>query len=627
MKTCICLLTCILAIPAKSQSPDILFQKNLGSTDNDWLHCIIPTKDEGFILAGNTVSNAGGNKSEDAIGSRDAWIVKMNGRGEIQWENTIGGSGYDHLQNVRQTQDGGYIAAIISGSGVSGDKSQPSFGDMDYWLVKLDAGGNVLWDVTIGSTQDDWLHIAVPTPDGGCLLGGWSFSGIGGLKTDATLGFCDFWVVKTDSVGNIEWQKTLGGSSYDYLRDIIVKENGHSLIAGYSASPAGPYKSEANKGDEDYWILELNEAGDVLWESVAGGSGADLLESIYQDHNGRILVAGRSYSNASFDKSEDSFGDFDYWPVMLDSTGNLIWEKTIGGDGLDMLYDIAQLRDSSYVFSGHSRSGISGNKSTLNQGDFDYWLVGMDEYGNISWQMDIGGSGADNTESICRNRYGEIIIGGYSVSPASGDKTESGWGGYDFWLVKAGQNDCRSYKPHHLYSTPKPDATAQLSWRSNYGDPLSGYEIYYRITGSPLWTIETSSDKMIMLNDLTSGASYEWKVRSVCPFTEDSYAESVLAYFTIPLRQTEPLISHTQLTIYPNPSDGHFAIQIETNMESLPARIIFYDLSGKVVYTETMYLRFGYAAFKTDNPLPTGIYQIEIYTPFNQTTGSLYLTR
>src|SRR6187397_2897138 len=135
----------------------------------------------------------------------------------IQWDKTIGGSGDDILLSVQQTSDNGFILGGRSQSSISGDKTEDNKGLHDYWVVKLDANGNKLWDKTFGGSADDFLQSVKQTIDGGFILGGWSLSTISGDKTENSKGESDYWVVKIDVNGNKIWDRTIGGNSGDYL--------------------------------------------------------------------------------------------------------------------------------------------------------------------------------------------------------------------------------------------------------------------------------------------------------------------------------------------------------------------------------------------------------------------------
>jgi hypothetical protein len=144
----------------------------------------------------------------------------------IEWQNTIGGSSGDYLYSINQTSDGGYILGGRSSSGLSGDKTEGSQGNDDYWVVKLNSLGVIEWQNTIGGSNNDRLESINQTSDGGYILGGYSNSGLSGDKTEAGQGNDDYWVVKLNSLGVIEWQNTIGGSSNDELWSLNQRGEG-----------------------------------------------------------------------------------------------------------------------------------------------------------------------------------------------------------------------------------------------------------------------------------------------------------------------------------------------------------------------------------------------------------------
>jgi len=234
--------------------------------------------------------------------------VKLDSTGNIQWQNTIGGSGYDQLYSIQQTSDGGYILGGYSNSGISGDKTESSQGDYDYWVVKLDAIGNIQWQTTIGGNDADWLYSVQQTTDGGYILGGYSLSDISGDKTEGTQGGNDYWVVKLDASGNIQWQNTIGGNNDDNLSSIQQTTDGGYILGGYSYSDISGDKTENSQGSDDYWVVKLNASGNIQWQNTIGGSGYDQLYSIQQTSDGGYILGGYSESNISGDKTENSQG-------------------------------------------------------------------------------------------------------------------------------------------------------------------------------------------------------------------------------------------------------------------------------------------------------------------------------
>ena len=210
----------------------------------------------------------------------------------IEWQNTIGGNNADKLRSLIQTSDGGYLLGGYSASGISGDKTEASLIYFDYWIVKLDAFGSIEWQNTIGGSNEDVLNSVIQTTDGGYLLGGYSESGISGDKTEAWLGGADYWVVKLDDTGNIEWQNTIGGSNTDIIYSVIQTLDGGYLLGGYSSSGISVDKTEANLGGADYWVVKLDATGNIEWQNTIGGSSFDYLYSVIQTSDGGYLLGG-----------------------------------------------------------------------------------------------------------------------------------------------------------------------------------------------------------------------------------------------------------------------------------------------------------------------------------------------
>ena len=129
---------------------------------------------------------------------------------EIEWQRTIGGSDLDMLSSIKPTADGGVICGGGSLSGVSGDKTEACRGLMDYWVVKIDSYNNIEWEKTIGGSSWEAISDIQQTFDGGYICVGYTDSNISGDKTENGLGSQDFWVLKLSNVGNIEWQNTIG---------------------------------------------------------------------------------------------------------------------------------------------------------------------------------------------------------------------------------------------------------------------------------------------------------------------------------------------------------------------------------------------------------------------------------
>ncbi len=432
------LLALVLALvaPRPTTAQEIEWQKTIGGNDDDELRHLQQTTDGGYILGGSSWSNISGEKTENSRGYNDYWVVKTDSTGNIQWQKTIGGNNYDELSSIRQTTDGGYILGGFSNSNISGEKTENSRGDFDYWIVKIDAIGNIQWQKTIGGSENDYHYSVQQTLEGGYILGGWSQSNISGEKTENSRGLRDYWIVKIDSNGNIQWQKTIGGNGSEFLQSIQQTIDGGFILGGWSESNVSGDKTENSRGYDDYWVVKTDSTGNIQWQKTFGGSWDDWLYAIQQTTDGGYLMGGMSLSSISGDKTDSSRGNMDYWILKTDTIGNIQWQKTIGGNTTDDLRAILQTTDGEYAFAGHSGSSISGEKTENPRGAWDFWIVITDSTGNIKRQKTIGGNGGDFLTSIKQSADGGFIMGGSSWSNISGEKTENRRGGNDYWIIK-----------------------------------------------------------------------------------------------------------------------------------------------------------------------------------------------
>ncbi|HCK22884.1 MAG TPA: T9SS C-terminal target domain-containing protein, partial [Bacteroidetes bacterium] len=179
-----------------------------------------------------------------------------------------------------------------SGSNMNGDKTEANLGGQDYWVVKLDPFGNIQWQNTIGGNYNDFLKSIIQSSDGGYLLGGYSESDISGDKTeDSSFSLSDYWVVKLDEAGNILWENTIGAATNDFLNCVIQTTDGGYMLGGYSNSGISGDKTEVS-WLSDYWVLKLDEAGNIEWQNTIAGGHADYLNSIIQTDDGGYLLGG-----------------------------------------------------------------------------------------------------------------------------------------------------------------------------------------------------------------------------------------------------------------------------------------------------------------------------------------------
>jgi hypothetical protein len=437
MKKLYLLLATLFAINVAKAQPNIQWQKSLGGTDHDYANSIQQTTDNGYIVAGSSKSNDG-----DVTGNHgefDYWVIKLNATGTIAWQKSFGGTYNDYASSIQQTTDGGYIVAGYSFSNdgnVTGHHGTTTYAD--YWVVKLNATGTITWQKSLGGTSYDRATSIQQTTDGGYIVTGVSYSNDGDVTGhQGTAFFPDYWVVKLNSSGTIEWQKSLGGTDWDLARSIQQTTDGGYIVVGESYSNGGDVTGHHGTTSlPDYWIVKLNSIGTIEWQKSLGGDSEDQAYSIRQTNDGGYIVAG---SSKSFDgdvtghHGNTSF--YDYWIVELNSTGTIEWQKSLGGTYDDDANSIQQTTDGGFIVAGYSESNdgdVTGHHGTTST--YDYWVVKLNSTGTIDWQKSLGGTNTDEAYSIRKTTDEGFIVAGLSYSN-DGDVTGN-HGGYDYWIVK-----------------------------------------------------------------------------------------------------------------------------------------------------------------------------------------------
>ncbi|MDR6764319.1 hypothetical protein J2Y38_004552 [Flavobacterium sp. 2755] len=455
----------LILLPFFIYSQDILWEKSYGGIHADYLFDAQPTADYGFILAGSSVSDKTGNKTEDNHGDLDYWIWKMSEKGELEWQKSIGGNGFDLLQSIKNTNDGGFILAGTSSSGNSFQKKEESKGLSDFWVIKLDASGTEQWQRTIGGDGQDELVCAFQTKDGGYILGGSSSSSPSSIsnnkidekitasaktdlysKSEKSRGNMDYWIVKLDRKGVIEWQKTYGGEYAELLRSMEQTSDNGYILAGYSTSPISGDKTEAANGSGDYWIVKLNDSGAIEWQKTYGAEGDDQPYVIHQTAEGGYIAGGNSNSTGALTSLGGIVGNgTDFWVLRLDTEGGVLWSKTFDFGKVDILTSLVENNDHTYLIGGHAKTetrqsligdlakkaGVGKEKDGIN----DYIALKIDDKGEELWNKTVGSNGEDILRKLVETRDGGYLMAGTSNSTSSKDKN-SNIGGNDFWVVK-----------------------------------------------------------------------------------------------------------------------------------------------------------------------------------------------
>lgn len=336
---------------------------------SDYGQSIQQTLDGGFIVAGYT--------SSFGVGDDDIWLLKLSRSGAILWQKTYGGNGNDRAYSMQQTADGGFV--------VAGSSQSFSGSDTDFFVLKLGNDGSVSWQKTFGGTAFDRALTIQQTLGGGYI--------VAGITQSFDSGNNDLWVLKLGSMGDLIWEKGLGGDCSYEANSVVATTDGGYVVAGNAHSCV--------LANRDVLILKFDTDGELLWRKNFGGDISEYAHSIDQTSDGGYIVAGRS-------RSFGSGYNTDIWVVKLDANGDISWQKIVGGNLFDRAYSIQQTLDGGYILAGATQS--------FGAGDDDMWLIKLGSNGGMQWQKTYGGSGSDIAYSIEQSSDNGYIVAGRSTS-------------------------------------------------------------------------------------------------------------------------------------------------------------------------------------------------------------------
>lgn len=414
------LFTTILAVcgmyMATAQAPDIEWQKALGGSSVDVSSHGQQTNDGGYIVAGTSISTDG--DVTENHGLEDGWIVKLNSSGVLQWQTSLGTATNNYIQAIYQTADNGYIiAGQVGGTG-------------NFWIVKIDESGNIEWEKSFGGTGGERAMDIQQTTDGGYIAVGFTYSTDGDVTGNH--GGIDYWMVKLDSIGNLQWQKCLGGTKQDWANSVRQTPDGGYIVAGFSLSNDGDVTGHHGIAgvQADYWIVKTDDLGNIQWQKSLGGTGEDQAFSVRLTSDGGYVVAG--FSRSTDGDVSGNHGGGDFWIVKLNSSGAIQWQKALGGSMTEQASSIEQTVDGGYIIAGYTLSNngdVSGN-----HGGRDFWVVKLNGSGTLQWQKALGGTEEDNAYSVQQTTDGGYFIVG-STTSNNGD-VNGHHGNADYWVVK-----------------------------------------------------------------------------------------------------------------------------------------------------------------------------------------------
>ena len=407
--------------------PDVQWTKIFGGGIYEFGRCVQQTTDGGYIVVGDTDSFGSGNF--------DVWLIKTSNLGDTLWTKTFGGVGEDRGFSVDQTTDGGYI--------IAGYTSSYGAGGLDIWLIRTDNEGDTLWTKTFGGSFWDWATSVQQTTDGGYILTGM-------IQPSFGAGW-NVWLIKTDSSGDSEWERIFGADDYDNGMSVQQTVDGGYIVL------ADTYSYGA--GSSDFWLIKTNNLGDTLWTNTFGGTGCERSHSVQQTADGGYIMAGdtRSYGSGDYDvwlvKTDsdgggvwtrtfggveedcgcsvrqtvdegyiiagytESFGagNFDVWLLRTDDSGDTEWSKTIGGENLDRGRSVDLTADGGFIVAGSTYDYFAG--------EYNIYLIKLGPETSVS-QPQSGSAPEQVGISICPNPFNYSTTIAFDV-PSGVDGTVS----------------------------------------------------------------------------------------------------------------------------------------------------------------------------------------------------------
>ena len=356
----------------------ITWDKKIGGSGWEKAYSVRQTNDCGYVVAGYSDSHDPGNL--------DGHIIKLNAYGTIEWEKHVGGGNTDVFYSASQTSDGGYIAAGYTYSYGAGVR--------DYWIVKFNSLGTLIWQKTYGGAAWDEARAIRPTADNGYIVAGYTESFGAGVS--------DFWALKLDVNGDAVWNKTYGGALTDEAYSIQETPDGGYVLCGIT--------EVAGTGDNDVSIIKINSTGDVQWAKQYNKGINDEANDIQTTEDGGYVIAGYDGENPG-----------QCWILKLNSSGDIEWDKRYGANYTDKAYSIQQTNDNGYIVAGYTYSFTTT--------DNDMLLIKLDQSGNLEWQKTFDDTEGDEdvAYSVRQTSDGGYIVAGYMTSYLN--KT-------DTWLIK-----------------------------------------------------------------------------------------------------------------------------------------------------------------------------------------------
>lgn len=569
-----------------SQVTDIVWQQCFVTENHSTDSYCIERFNNGYLVGIEVCE--GGVGVSNYHGSSDAWYIYIDTIGNIIWERCYGGTSGEYPTKIIPIDEQYYYLVNISCS-TDGDVMCENNGEADVWVVKIDTAGSIIWQNCYGGPDTERPRDAILTPDGGLLFMSRIYDGGGDISN--FYGLYDNWICKIDSVGNIEWETTIGSIGRDNGFRLLLTEGNTYLALCSVADNGGMSECEiiGQPGwDTDLWLVELDMEGNILSQDCYGGSTWDLGIDIIETKDGYVILSNTESND--FDVS-GNHGEWDFWLLKLNKDHRILWQRCLGGSSYDSPNYLTQTDDNGYMLIGstHSNNGdVSGNHSPPPYSNSDVWVVKTDSVGEPVWQHCFGSVKGDwfwGTHTVVKKSDYDFVLapitngGGDDVECQHGESLERNW----IFEIK----DCSQY----------PTAIPQKPTGKNHlcvnTDSITTYTTQMA-NGAWAYEWELSPDGAGTITQDSIATQIHWsptyedtatiKVRSINDCGESAWSDSLVVN-TYMCLGSEEYDDKNLISVYPNPAKTKLFVQCNKLNDGSSATVEMFDRFGRLTST------------------------------------------
>ncbi|MBL7904687.1 MAG: T9SS type A sorting domain-containing protein [Bacteroidales bacterium] len=602
-----------------AQNNKIVWQQCLGDDEVAYYYSATRIQD-GYFL---TLGISSGEEATNYHGDSDIWVLRTDTLHNVLWEKCYGGSDTDVPIQIKPITDSTFYIFGLTTS-LDGDVQSGNNGHSEVWVIKINGQGDIFWEQTYGSPYNDIMNDLIVTPDGGFVF----VDRIDSPGGDITqfYGAYDVWMCKCDADGNIQWQKTLGSEGLDNGVSLIINRRGNIMMVGQVQYHGGMVTCYPQGAIGNVWLVELDMQGNILWQECYGGSDYEAGFKIVEADAGYIFT-GFTYSNdgdVSGHHGEDGLdGKTDIWVVKIDTLGAIVWQRCLGGSDWDYPGAVFTTNAGEILVFGDTYSNdgdVSGNHS--HPGYVDVWLAKLDSNGTLTGQQCFGGLMDEylNTHSVSKiNDYRYIIASEAKIANNNdvqctfhgGNPPEDAW----FFEIK----DCGYYAPAIPLQPEGPVwVYTSLTSQSTYTLPAAANSNGYvwELSPATAGTLYSDSTTAIVTWSNTFKGTAAIRAFNFNDCGSSAWSDTLYVHVDTTLSIHEP--SAIAFNVYPNPA-GNFVV-FEIQNENIQSSIVISDLTGRPV--ATLPLTGQKTVWQTEGVKP-GVYLYRLQTGQGSACGKL----